>query len=85
MSAVPEIREDRVFHQLTDIFRPGIKPALRLNALRRLGQLWNMLLLWQQKRASRRVLRDLTDDELLDIGVSRSEAGKEVSRSFFWD
>jgi uncharacterized protein YjiS (DUF1127 family) len=82
---VPEIRKDNALHPLTETFRPGTKPALRLNALRRAGQLWDMLLLWQQKRASRRVLRDLTDDELLDIGISRAQAGKEAAKSFFWD
>jgi len=40
---------------------------------------------WHQKRESRRVLRDLTDAELLDIGVTRAEANKEASKSFFWD
>ncbi|WP_244619269.1 DUF1127 domain-containing protein [Rhizobium sp. 18055] len=42
-------------------------------------------MIWQQKRAGRRALRDLTDNELLDIGVSRAEAGKEIAKSFFWD
>lgn len=40
---------------------------------------------WLSKRASRRVLRDLTDDELCDIGLTRAEAHGEVSRSYFWD
>jgi len=46
---------------------------------------WRRLSLWHQKRASRRALRDLTDDELLDIGVTRAEARKEAGKSFFWD
>ncbi|PZM13153.1 hypothetical protein CPY51_16755 [Rhizobium tubonense] len=41
--------------------------------------------IWASKRASRKVLRDLTDGELLDIGLTRSEANREVNRSFFWD
>lgn len=45
----------------------------------------NALMLCYQKRSTRRVLRDLTDAELRDIGVSRSDAGKEVAKSFFWD
>lgn len=48
-------------------------------------QLWASLLLWTQKRESRWVLRDLTDDQLRDIGLTRSEARTEVSKSFFWD
>jgi uncharacterized protein YjiS (DUF1127 family) len=85
VSAVPEIREDNAFHQLTEQFRIASKPAARLSTMKRLGQLWTMLMIWQQKRAGRRALRDLTDSELLDIGVSRAEAGKEIAKSFFWD
>jgi uncharacterized protein YjiS (DUF1127 family) len=40
---------------------------------------------WACKRASRRTLRDLTDVQLLDIGITRREATREVSKSFFWD
>lgn len=40
---------------------------------------------WHTKRESRRTLQFLTDDELRDIGITRSEARKEVSKSFFWD
>jgi uncharacterized protein YjiS (DUF1127 family) len=46
---------------------------------------WRRLSLWHQKRESRRALLDLTDDELLDIGVTRASARKEASKSFFWD
>jgi uncharacterized protein YjiS (DUF1127 family) len=38
-----------------------------------------------QKRESRWVLRDLTDDQLRDVGLTPSEARSEVSKSFFWD
>jgi uncharacterized protein YjiS (DUF1127 family) len=41
--------------------------------------------LWRQKRESRRVLRELTDDELRDIGLSRQDVAREVSKSRFWD
>ncbi|TIX88980.1 DUF1127 domain-containing protein [Rhizobium sp. P44RR-XXIV] len=47
--------------------------------------LWTSLLLWVQKRESRRALRDLTNDQLSDVGLTRSEARAEVSKSFFWD
>jgi uncharacterized protein YjiS (DUF1127 family) len=40
---------------------------------------------WACKRASRRALRNLTDDQLHDIGITRREATREVSKSFFWD
>jgi len=52
--------------------------TLLVSALQRLTS-------WHQKRESRRVLRDLTDAELLDIGVTSAEANKEASKSFFWD
>ncbi|MFT4184067.1 MAG: DUF1127 domain-containing protein [Rhizobium sp.] len=41
--------------------------------------------LWLQKRETRSTLRDLTDDQLRDIGLTRREARTEVSKSFFWD
>lgn len=37
-----------------------------------------------EKRHSRRDLRDLTDDQLQDIGITRSEARKEIGKSWFW-
>jgi uncharacterized protein YjiS (DUF1127 family) len=37
-----------------------------------------------EKRESRWTLRDLTDDQLRDIGLTHSEAKTEVSKSFFW-
>lgn len=36
------------------------------------------------KRRTRRDLRELTDNELLDIGVTRAEARVEISKSWFW-
>ncbi|MGY5804644.1 DUF1127 domain-containing protein [Rhizobium sp. LEGMi12c] len=48
-------------------------------------RLWTLYLHWLEKRESRQVLRDLTDDQLCDIGLTRREAAKEVKKSFFWD
>lgn len=48
-------------------------------------RLWASVVLWMQKRESRWVLRGLTDDQLRDVGLTRSEAITEVSKSFFWD
>lgn len=50
-----------------------------------LRRLWTSYWDWLEKREGRRVLRDLTDDQLHDIGLTRREAAKEVSKSFFWD
>jgi len=56
--------------------QPRPHPALRL---------WNIYLHWLEKRESRWVLRDLTDDQLRDIGLTRLEAATEAKKSFFWD
>ncbi|WP_414714086.1 DUF1127 domain-containing protein [Shinella sp.] len=37
------------------------------------------------KRRTRLALLNLTDDELLDIGITRTEAHREVGKSFYWD
>jgi uncharacterized protein YjiS (DUF1127 family) len=38
---------------------------------------------WHMKRVGRLALRELTDDQLRDIGVSRSQARKESAKSRF--
>lgn len=48
-------------------------------------RLWAAYLHWLEKRESRWVLRTLTDDQLLDIGLTRREAATETRKSFFWD
>lgn len=40
---------------------------------------------WQMRRAGRLVLREMDDDRLRDIGITRAEAEREVAKSFFWD
>ncbi|MBB3657064.1 uncharacterized protein YjiS (DUF1127 family) [Rhizobium sp. BK650] len=63
-----------------EIIMPGQAPAATW-----LGRLWAAILLWQQKREGRRSLRELTADQLKDIGLSQSDAAREVGKSFFWD
>jgi uncharacterized protein YjiS (DUF1127 family) len=65
---------------LHEIVLPRQAPATT-----RLGRLWAVFVLWQQKREGRLALRGLTADQLKDIGLSRSDAAREVSKSFFWD
>ncbi len=63
-------------------------PVVTAENLTRPGMLrsvWRSVLCWHQKRESRRALRDMTDTELLDIGLSRAQARQEASKSFFWD
>jgi uncharacterized protein YjiS (DUF1127 family) len=83
MSVAPDFRRDNRLHQ-AEQFRDTPR-FNRHDVWAILGRVWGKVALWQQKRASRRVLRDLTDTELLDIGISRADAGKEVGKSFFWD
>lgn len=72
------------FRDTGDMLDPP--PARRANAehggLRRLLATVSS---WLEKRNGRFVLRELTDDQLQDIGLTRSEADREVSKSFFWD
>lgn len=56
--------------------------AMATRALRRCIE---AISVWMWKRESRHILRHLTDDELSDVGITRSEAMAEVSKSFFWD
>lgn len=37
------------------------------------------------KRRTRHALLHMTEDQLRDIGISRSEAQREVRKSFYWD
>ncbi|ENN89170.1 hypothetical protein RHSP_62327 [Rhizobium freirei PRF 81] len=48
-------------------------------------RLWLPILRWMEKRESRWVLRELTDEQLRDIGLTRREANAEAKKSFFWD
>ncbi len=64
------------------------KSGERRSAQRLVLPSWRLperLALWLRARETRRTLRDLTDDELRDIGLTRREAMIEVRRSFFWD
>jgi len=47
------------------------------------GNLLQLLNVWYQRAHQRQQLAELTDDELRDIGVSRSEARSEASKSFW--
>ncbi|WP_454849600.1 DUF1127 domain-containing protein [Rhizobium binxianense] len=57
----------------------------RTEAGTRLERIWSALVLWHRKREGRRALREMTADQLKDIGLSRSEAAREIGKSFFWD
>jgi uncharacterized protein YjiS (DUF1127 family) len=38
---------------------------------------------WLRKRGQRRLLSELTDNELRDIGITRQEAAKEAAKPFW--
>ncbi|NNU65951.1 DUF1127 domain-containing protein [Rhizobium sp. WYCCWR 11152] len=85
MSALPEIKMPIVPIVSYEDRRQIILPAAPAEATTRLERIWAAILLWHQKREGRRALRGLTATELKDIGVSQSDAAREVSKSFFWD
>ncbi|MBY5815764.1 DUF1127 domain-containing protein [Rhizobium leguminosarum] len=84
MSALPEIKMPIVpivsYEDRRQIILPD-SPA----EVTTLERIWAAILLWHQKREGRRALRELTATELKDIGVSQSDAAREVGKSFFWD
>ncbi|MBB3646047.1 uncharacterized protein YjiS (DUF1127 family) [Rhizobium sp. BK619] len=85
MSALPEITMPIVPIVSYEDRRQIVLPDVPAEATTRLGRIWAAILLWNQKREGRRALRNLTASELKDIGVSQSDAAREVGKSFFWD
>ncbi|MBX5043256.1 DUF1127 domain-containing protein [Rhizobium lentis] len=84
MSALPEITAPIVSIVSYDD-RRVILPSPPVEAATRLGRIWAAVVLWHQKREGRRALRELSAAGLKDIGVSQSEAAREVGKSIFWD
>lgn len=72
----------------TDIDRPMRAVAAVGGRSRRKPGLWRKalerFLAYLEKRETRWNLRELTDDQLLDIGMTRAEARTEVNKSWFW-
>ena len=63
--------------------QPDLEPRRSLRATLYRG--WLALRAHIIKRRTRLALLNLTDDELLDIGITRGEAHREVRKSFYWD
>jgi len=84
MSAVPHIKGQIVSIVSTDSPHEIVMPR-QAPATTRLRRLWTAFLLWHQKREGRRALRGLTADQLKDVGMSQSDAAREVGKSFFCD
>lgn len=71
----------------TDIERPMLAPTEADGGRRTTGFLRTILarfLAYLEKRETRWGLRELTDDQLRDIGMTRAEARTEVNKSWFW-
>ncbi|MGQ2952814.1 MAG: DUF1127 domain-containing protein [Agrobacterium sp.] len=75
---------ERVFRDAGDMVAPVPFPAKIARTL--IGRLIAGMALWFQKRRGRLALRELPDDLLEDIGVTRDEALKEAAKSqlFSW-
>lgn len=69
------VREPQI-HAFDDLLSPAPMPVR--SGLRRLVDLW---VNWRQKRAGRLALREMSEDQLRDIGLTRREACDEARRS----
>ncbi|MER9016866.1 DUF1127 domain-containing protein [Mesorhizobium sp. M0018] len=67
---------------------PGLGPSGRRSYVRRLVQVVTSFARWigglLERRRSRLLLLEMTDDQLKDIGISRCDAHREGLRPF-WD
>lgn len=68
---------DTIFTQ-SDIARPRYIQGL-------LKRAWLAVRAWMLKRRTRQALIEMTEDQLRDIGITRSEAQREIGKSFYWD
>jgi uncharacterized protein YjiS (DUF1127 family) len=75
---------ERVFRDAGDMVAPAPYPAEIARTL--IGRLITGLFNWHDKRQGRLALRELSDDLLEDIGITRDEALKEAAKSelFSW-
>ena len=84
MSIMSQIEDEIVPIELVgDRCAPA--PRITTTAGTWLERLWDGFVEWHEKREGRRALRELTADQLKDIGMSQSDAAREISKSFFWD
>ncbi|MES5484543.1 DUF1127 domain-containing protein [Bradyrhizobium sp. INPA03-11B] len=55
----------------------------RVRVVDLLAMAWRIVTIWSNRAHHRRVLGELDDDQLRDIGVSRVEAAEEVRKPFW--
>ena len=68
-----------------DTIVAGVDIKISMPLRTSLQRIWLACRAWRMKRRTRRSLLDLTEEQLRDIGISRSEARREVGKSFYWD
>lgn len=61
----------------------GVRSRRSLGAT--LYRAWLACRAWHVRRRTRHALVEMTEDQLCDIGITRSEARREVGKSFYWD
>lgn len=75
---------ERVFRDAGDMVAPAPFPARVARTL--IGRVIARASQWVMKRSGRLALRELSDEQLLDIGVTREEALREADKAdlFNW-
>ena len=68
-----------------DTISAGLEYRARKATRGMLYRSWLIYRAWFINRRTRRSLLELTEDQLRDIGISRSDAQREVAKSFYWD
>jgi uncharacterized protein YjiS (DUF1127 family) len=82
MSIIPKI--DQSIVSIVPVNKQGkLEGIIRQRTL--LASILETLTSWSEKRQGRKVLREMSDWQLRDIGLEPADAAKEVSKSFFWD
>ena len=69
------------FHATGDMLSPAARNVVVSGGL--IARIWARFGLWLEMRRGRAVLRELSDDSLKDIGVTRIEAEREAGKSHF--
>lgn len=72
-------QRERIFRDSGDMLDPTVATV----AHGFFGRLIEAIGSWQSKRAGRLALREMSPEQLLDIGITRSQAMEEAAKSSF--
>lgn len=72
-------QRERVFRDSGDMVSPQSANVARGF----IGRLIEAIAVWKSKRSGRLALRELTDEQLCDIGISRQQAWDEAQKASF--